>query len=182
MRRTNQYPYIIVPFMYPYPIALFKFVFDLKSDATAMQVETVEKVPGKLGEGIFTARKRSLQRLCFHRCLSVHREGVCPIACWDTPPEPEADTPWADTPPDRHPQADTPLCRHPPVQRMLGYSQQVRGMHPTGIHSCLTVKNPRASTSWAKFHKKYLESAWTNPGPIIWARCIARTFNTESQK
>ena len=26
---------------------------------------------------IFTARKRSLQRLCFYRCLSVHREGVC---------------------------------------------------------------------------------------------------------
>ena len=61
---------------------------------------------------IITTRKRSLQRLYFHRCLSVHREvsafgpggGVChtpwedpsgqtppgqtplPIACWDTPP------------------------------------------------------------------------------------------------
>ena len=31
--------------------------------------------------GIFTARKRSLRRLCFHRCLSVHRGGglgICP--------------------------------------------------------------------------------------------------------
>ena len=27
---------------------------------------------------IFTARKRSLGRLCFHRCLSVHRGGLCP--------------------------------------------------------------------------------------------------------
>ena len=36
---------------------------------------------------IFTARKRSLRRLWFHRCLSVHRGGVvCPIDCWDAPP------------------------------------------------------------------------------------------------
>ena len=25
-----------------------------------------------------TARKQGLQRLCFHRCLSVHRGGLCP--------------------------------------------------------------------------------------------------------
>ena len=54
------------------------------------------------------------------------------------------------------------------------------GTHPTGMHSCLTVKNPRASTSWAKFRKKYLESAWPNPGPAIWARCIARTFDADA--
>ena len=51
---------------------------------------------------LFTARKRSLRRLYFHRCLSFHRKGgVCPIACWDThthTPGPEADTPQADTP------------------------------------------------------------------------------------
>ena len=35
---------------------------------------------------IFTARKRSLRRLCFHRCLSVHMGEVCPIACWDAHP------------------------------------------------------------------------------------------------
>ena len=47
-----------------------------------------------------TTRKPSLWRLCFHRCLSVHRGDVCPIACWDTPPGPEADTP---SPRGRHP-------------------------------------------------------------------------------
>ena len=32
------------------------------------------------GTHIFTARKRSLRKLCFHRCLSVHREkGVCMV-------------------------------------------------------------------------------------------------------
>ena len=30
---------------------------------------------------IITARKRSLRRLCFHRCLSVH-EGLCPEGCF----------------------------------------------------------------------------------------------------
>ena len=70
-------------------------------------------IPQEMESFIFTARKRSLRRLCFHRCLTVNR-GVCPIACWDTdppplgtrgrhppgrhPPRPEADTPWADIP------------------------------------------------------------------------------------
>ena len=31
-------------------------------------------------EHIFTARKRSLRRLCFHKCLSVHRGGVCVVS------------------------------------------------------------------------------------------------------
>ena len=26
---------------------------------------------------IITARKRSLRRLCFYRCVSIHRGGVC---------------------------------------------------------------------------------------------------------
>ena len=29
-------------------------------------------------QNIFTARKRSLQRYCFHRCLCVHSGGLCP--------------------------------------------------------------------------------------------------------
>ena len=75
-----------------------------------------------------TDRKRSLRRLCFHRCLSTR--GVCPIACWDTHP-------WADT----HPRADTPLLaasprQTPPVLCMLGYDQQAGSTHPTGMHSC----------------------------------------------
>ena len=50
--------------------------------------------------GHIIARKRSLRRLCFHRCLSVHRGGVCPIACWDTPPTPnQRQTPPGQTPP-----------------------------------------------------------------------------------
>ena len=47
---------------------------------------------------IFTARKRSLRRLCFHRYLSVHREG-----CGRTR--------------GRHSPG-----RHPPAQCMLGYT------------------------------------------------------------
>ena len=61
-----------------------------------------------------------LRRLCFNRCVSVHRwgGGVCFSACWDT-------TPQEQTPPSRHspeqtspleqtpPKADTPQSRHP---------------------------------------------------------------------
>ena len=50
--------------------------------------------------GVITARQRSLRRLCFLRCLSVYKGGVCPIACWDT------HTPgacWDTHPPGRHP-------------------------------------------------------------------------------
>ena len=40
--------------------------------------------------GIFTARKRSLRRLCFHRCLVCPREGACMAGggwcAWHTPP------------------------------------------------------------------------------------------------
>ena len=86
--------------MYPYPISLFKFMFDLNvMYTTTMQVEIVEKVPEKLGEGIFWQLK----------------------------------------------------MQEPPLHGQ-------------------------------KFREKYLESAWPNPGPTIWARCIARTFDTESQK
>ena len=38
---------------------------------------------------LFTARKRSLRKLCFYKCLSVilftRGGGVCPKECWDTP-------------------------------------------------------------------------------------------------
>ena len=90
---------------------------------------------------IFTARKRSLRRLCFHRFLgkefasgpggsATHPQAdtplgsacldTCPLssACWDTQPLPNAC--W-----------DTP-----PAQCMLGYGQQAGGTHPTGMHSC----------------------------------------------
>ena len=102
---------------------------------------------------IFTACKRSLRRLCLHRCLSVHRGHVCSIACWDTH-TPQADTHLPQSrhplgrPPGRHPPAQCMLgytrplhsaCWDtPPVQCMLGYGQQVGGTHPTGMHSCHT--------------------------------------------
>ena len=113
---------------------------------------------------IFTARKRSLRRLCFLRCLSVHSLGVWPIAYWDTHPldrhpSPLGQTPRAEnlpgnppgqkaqgrhlpgqTPPGQNPPGQiprqTPWADIPPVQCMLGYGQQVGGMHPTGMHSC----------------------------------------------
>ena len=34
-----------------------------------------------LGRFLITARKRSLRRLCFYRCLSVHTGGVCVCGC-----------------------------------------------------------------------------------------------------
>ena len=71
---------------------------------------------------IITASKRSLRRLRFHTCLSVH--GKC---VWQTLP-PRADThpgrhpPWADTPWADTPRADTPWGRLSPGQTMTGYT------------------------------------------------------------
>ena len=95
---------------------------------------------------IITARKRSLQRLCFYTCLSVilFTGGFCLSACWDgraprsrppgsrhplrsrhppgpeTPQEPESDTPQQQTP--------TPRSRCPPCAEHAGiYIQQPGG-------------------------------------------------------
>ena len=54
-----------------------------------------------------------LRRLCFHRCLCP--QGECLPPPGQIPPPPG---------------------RHPPAQCVLGYGQQVGGMHPTGMHSC----------------------------------------------
>ena len=71
---------------------------------------------------LFTASKRSLRRLCFHRCLSVHR-GVSATGpegmWWQTPPP-------GRHPPDRHPpgrhlpQADIPQADTPQADTLLG--------------------------------------------------------------
>ena len=50
---------------------------------------------------VITAR-----RLCFHRCLSVHRRGG--VCLWSWADTPRADTPWAG-----HPLADTHLADPP---------------------------------------------------------------------
>ena len=76
----------------------------------------------------FAARKRSLRRLCFHWCLSVHRWGCLPLV-----PGGVSATPLADTPP---PGRYTPWADTPSPQCMLAYGQQAGGTHPTGIHSC----------------------------------------------
>ena len=60
---------------------------------------------------------------------SVHRGGVCPSACWDTPPPSRhslGQTPPGQTPP----RADTP-----PQQTATAAD----GTHPTGMHSCYKI-------------------------------------------
>ena len=92
---------------------------------------------------IITARKRSLGQVNIFApvCHSVHR-GFCPIACWDTPPRPEAGT----LPRSRHPpgpEAGTPQTRgrYPRCAVYAGrYRQQASGMHPTGMQSCFMFK------------------------------------------
>ena len=90
--------------------------------------------------GIFTTRKQSLRRLCFHRCLSVHRgvsasvhagihtspgpeEDTTPGTEADTPPQDQRQTPpWPYTPPlARHPSPEqTPFpSRYPPADTLL---------------------------------------------------------------
>ena len=114
---------------------------------------------------IFTARKRSLRRLCFYTCLSVilftggevpgqvpprqvHPPSrYTPSGRYNPPagtPPPQAGTPLRQVPsprqvhpPDRYtPQAGTSPGQVHPTQCMLGYGQQAGGTHPTGMHSC----------------------------------------------
>ena len=89
---------------------------------------------------------------------SVHRGGVCLIACWDTPPPDQrqvppgnrppssrADTPRTDipaeqTPPEQtHPPEQTPWQQTPPPRAVHAgrYGQQAGGTYPTGMQSCL---------------------------------------------
>ena len=100
---------------------------------------------------IFTARKRSLRRFCFHRCLSVDR-GVS--ASRLPPPGRHLHSPWADTRPVHariHPLPSACWDIHPPVQCMLGYGQQAGGTHPTGMHSCIENKKWVQSKFTVKF-------------------------------
>ena len=91
---------------------------------------------------IFTARKRSLRRLCFHRCLSVH------IACWDTPS-------WADnilgrhTPPGRHPppRADT----HTPDRQTRPRQTHPRQTPPCTVHAEIWSTSGQYISHWNAF-------------------------------
>ena len=62
----------------------------------------------KLGQG------NIFRSVCQEFCSKVG-EGVCPIACWDTP--------GADTPP-------------PGTVHAVRYGQQAGGTHPTGMYTC----------------------------------------------
>ena len=70
---------------------------------------------------------------------SVHRGGVCPIACFDMPPEqtsPPADPPRADTPLGADPPGTRPYPPPPPGTVHAGRcGQQAGGTHPTGMQT-----------------------------------------------
>ena len=63
-----------------------------------------------------TARKRSLRRLCFYKCLSFCPRGVCFSACWDTTPPPSRHRAPLPPPTSRHhpPGPGTPRPGMPP--------------------------------------------------------------------
>ena len=100
-------------------------------------------IPREMESFIFTARKRSLRRLCFHRCLSFNR-GVCPIACWDTdPPWDQRQTPPWQTPPSD--QRQTPPGQTSPRQTPLG-------RHPLGRPPCAVHAGIRSISGWYASH------------------------------
>ena len=78
---------------------------------------------------IFTARKRSLGRLCLYTCLSVilSTGGVCLSACWDTPPPEETHPPRT-----RHPDQTPPRSRHHPDEAPPPKSRPSRPGTPPG--------------------------------------------------
>ena len=89
---------------------------------------------------LITACKRSVRRLCFYGCVSVHRVGstwagtpprqVHPPG-WYTP-SPGQIHPPVDTPQQVHPLAGTPSRRYTPKALHAGrYGQQAGGTHPT---------------------------------------------------
>ena len=74
-------------------------------------------------------------------CDSVHKGGICPIACWNThPPGPEAGTPQDQTAPSspQDKRQAPPRTRSPiPIAVHAGIYGQAGGTHPTGMQSCL---------------------------------------------
>ena len=77
---------------------------------------------------LITAHKRSLRRLCFHRCLSVHRgEGHV----WHAHPL-DTHAPGTHAP---LPQACTPLGTHPPRHAPPGMHALPWHARPLGMHA-----------------------------------------------
>ena len=89
---------------------------------------------------LITARKRSLRRLCFHSCLSVHRRGG--VCLWS---QGVCHTPWADTL-----LPTTCWDTHPPAQYMLGYT------NPPLTSACWEI----LSVNKALHYYKVTISAW----------------------
>ena len=113
-------------------------------------------------DAIFTARKRSLRRLCFYRCLSVHRgEGgwVSQDALQAPPPQDGEPPPgWRTTPPMENPpqmenppwMENPPRMENPPDGEPPPPGQCAGGTHPTGMHSCHFMVLARTISSCIK--------------------------------
>ena len=95
---------------------------------------------------IFTARKRSLRRLCFYRCLSVHGGGMENPPGWRTP--------WMEIPPDGEPPLDggTPPDGEPP-----------RMENPPGWRTPLDGGPPRMETPPDGEPPGWRTPRWRNP-------------------
>ena len=80
------------------------------------------------------------ERLCFHRCLSVHPPGSRHPPGPDIPGADTHATPLRpDTPRPNPFGPDTPPKQTPPTVHARRYGQQTGGMHPTGMHICYLV-------------------------------------------
>ena len=100
---------------------------------------------------LITSRKRSLQRLCFHRCLSVHGGCLphCMLGCTTSGQTP----PWADAPP---PQVDPPGQTPPLAQCMLGYTHTLPSACWDTVNKravripleCILVENNGVTSDW----------------------------------
>ena len=104
---------------------------------------------------IFTARKQSLRRLCFHRCLSVHRGEYL-----GRYPPGQVHPPWQ-----VHPPAGTPLGRytpwqvHPslPAERIRLECILVEQVLENGFVTCIWG---RALLSYSADGNKYSSAFW----------------------
>ena len=116
---------------------------------------------------IFTARKQSLRRLCFHKCLSVHKGGGLPRCMLGYTPRSEADTP---TP-------ARPSRQTPPVRTAWCYTVDKRAVF---MHSCWVRKfismEPAIHLFWLDFKARLDAPAclirdpctqWSSDPPLV---------------
>ena len=102
---------------------------------------------------IVTARKRSLRRLCFHRCLSVHggRGGSRSLSRGVSIPGGSVrETPWTETPQtdprtETAPWTETPLRQRPPLQTLPPGQRPPSDRDPPD-RDCPLDRDPRTET------------------------------------